>query len=104
MLLNAQIKPFASDFFQAISGHEAVESCRKNPDIDHILMVINMTGLDGYEATRKIREFNKEVIIIAQTAFAFSDDKEKAIEAGCNDYIAKAIKRKALIVLIESYF
>ena len=60
--------------------------------------------MDGYEATRRIREFNKDVIIIAQTAYAHSSDREKALEAGCNDYIAKPIKKDSLLQLIGNYF
>jgi hypothetical protein len=60
--------------------------------------------MNGYDVTRKIREFNKEVIIIAQTAYGQSGDREKAIEAGCNDYIAKPIGQKDLIALIQKYF
>jgi len=63
-----------------------------------------MPGLNGYEATRQIRQFNKDVIIIAQTAFGLSGDKEKAIEAGCNDYISKPINKDKLLALIQKYF
>ena len=48
--------------------------------------------------------FNTDVIIIAQTAYGFSDDREKAIEAGCNDYISKPIKKDELMALIQKYF
>jgi CheY-like chemotaxis protein len=51
--------------------------CRNNPDIDLILMDMQMPGLNGYEATQQIREFNK-IIIIAQSAFGLSDDREKS--------------------------
>lgn len=67
-------------------------------------MDIKMPGMDGYEATRQIREFNKKVIIIAQTAYGLADDREKAIAAGCNDYIAKPIKNAELLALIQKYF
>jgi CheY-like chemotaxis protein len=67
-------------------------------------MDIQMPEMSGYEATRQIREFNKEVIIIAQTAYGFSGDREKAIEAGCNEYIAKPIKKAELLALILKYF
>ena len=60
--------------------------------------------MGGYEATRKIREFNKEVIIIAQTAYAFPDDVDKAKVAGCNDYISKPIKINELLEKIALYF
>jgi CheY-like chemotaxis protein len=57
--------------------------------------------MDGNEATRQIRQFNKNIIIIAQTAYAFSGDCEKAIEAGCNDYISKPIDKTILYELIK---
>jgi len=68
------------------------------------LMDIKMPVMDGYEATRQIRQFNKEVIIIAQTAYALIGDSEKAIEAGCNEYVSKPIDKIALIELIKKYF
>jgi len=86
------------------TGIEAVETCRNNPDIDLILMDIKMPGLDGLEATRQIREFNKHVIIIAQTAFGLTGDKELAIEAGCNDYLAKPLDLASLRGLIQKHF
>jgi CheY-like chemotaxis protein len=59
-----------------------------------------MPEMDGYEATRKIREFNKDVIIIAQTAYALEGEKAKAMAAGCDDYIAKPIKADKLEQMI----
>jgi len=63
-----------------------------------------MPEMDGYEATRKIRQFNTEVIIIAQTAFALTGDREKALAAGCNDYISKPYGKSLLMSLIEKHF
>jgi CheY-like chemotaxis protein len=60
--------------------------------------------MNGYETTRQIRQFNKNVKIIAQTAFALVGDKEKAMDAGCNDYITKPINKKELMGLITNYF
>jgi CheY-like chemotaxis protein len=66
-------------------------------------MDIRMPKMDGLEATHHIRRFNKDVIIIAQTAYAFLGDKEKAIEAGCNDYITKPINKTLLYELINKH-
>jgi CheY-like chemotaxis protein len=63
-----------------------------------------MPEMDGYEATRQIRQFNKEVIIIAQTAYGFKGDREKVLEAGCNDYIPKPINKALLKELIKKHF
>jgi CheY-like chemotaxis protein len=86
-----------------MNGVEAIEICRDNPYLDLVLMDIRMPKMDGNEATRQIRQFNKEVIIIAQTAYAFAGDSEKAIEAGCNDYISKPINMTLLFELIKKH-
>jgi CheY-like chemotaxis protein len=67
-------------------------------------MDIMMPEMDGYEATRQIRQFNKDVIIIAQTAFSLSEEKEKAILSGCNDYIPKPININLLRSIIQKHF
>jgi len=93
MLISITVKEFSKLVIKANTGNEAVEICKKNLDIDLILMDIQMPVMNGYEATRQIRQFNKYVVIIAQTAFGLSGDREKAIEAGCNDYISKPINK-----------
>jgi CheY-like chemotaxis protein len=67
-------------------------------------MDIQMPEMNGYEATRQIRTFNKEVIIIAQTAFGMEGDREKAINAGCNDYISKPLNILRLKGVIQNHF
>jgi signal transduction histidine kinase len=101
--LSFVIKKISNKILHAKTGKEAVDLCLKNPDINLILMDIKMPEVDGYEATRKIREFNKDVIIIAQTAYALAGDREKTIEAGCDDYISKPIKKDKLLEMIEKY-
>jgi len=67
-------------------------------------MDIRIPVLDGYEASRQIRKFNNEVVIVAQTAFALVGDREEAIKSGCNDYISKPIKKAELYELLHKYF
>jgi PAS domain S-box-containing protein len=102
-LLTKMLQKISKEVLHAITGVEAVEACRNNPDLDLVLMDIRMPKMDGNEATRQIRQFNKDVIIIAQTALAFSVDKEMAIEAGCNDYISKPINMTLLYELIKKH-
>lgn len=102
-LIALAVRVFNPEVFTVRTGIEAIEVCRNNPDIDLILMDIKMLEMDGYEATKQIREFNKDVIIIAQTAFGMNNDREKALEAGCNDYISKPINRLSLIELIKKH-
>ena len=98
------IKAAGNEVYCARTGMEALNLCRSNSEIDLILMDIKMPDMNGYETTRQIRQFNKNVKIIAQTAFALVGDKEKAMDAGCNDYITKPINKKELMGLITNYF
>jgi CheY-like chemotaxis protein len=100
MLININVENFSKEILKARNGSEAVEACRNNPDTDLVLMDIQMPVMNGHEATRQIRQFNKEVIVIAQSDYGLKGDREKAIEAGCNDYIAKPIKMTLLMELI----
>ena len=104
MFLSTALTKFDKELLIARNGIEAVEICRNNPDIDLILMDIRIPDMGGYEATRQIREFNKDVVIIAQTAYGLSGDRKKAIEAGCTDYISKPIDINLLKALIRKHF
>lgn len=86
------------------NGLEALRLFNENPTIDLILMDIKMPELDGCEVTRKIRETNTTVPIIAQTAYALDEEREKSEEAGCNAYITKPIDKVILLDLINSFF
>ena len=102
-LLSRIVQKISKEILHAITGVQAVESCRNNPDLDLVLMDIRMPMMNGLEATQQIRQFNKDVIIIAQTAYGFSGDCEKAMEAGCNDYISKPINKTLLYELINKH-
>ena len=95
-LLSIVVRKLGKEIINVKTGEEAVEACQNIPDIDLVLMEILMPEMDGHEATRQIRKFNKDVIIIAQTAYALEGDKEKAIAAGCNDYMSKPINADEL--------
>jgi signal transduction histidine kinase/ActR/RegA family two-component response regulator len=102
--LSTALKKDYGSILIARTGVEAVEACRNNPDIDLVLMDVRMPNLDGYSATRQIRQFNQGVVIIAQTAYAMAGDREKAMEAGCNDHISKPIRIDVLKELIRKHF
>jgi CheY-like chemotaxis protein len=103
-LATINVWSYSKNILIAKNGLETVQLCRNHPDIDLILMDMKMPELNGNEATKQIRQFNKNVIIIAQTAYAFSGDRENSIEAGCNDYISKPIIKEELHSLILKYF
>jgi len=103
-LISRMVIMLSKDVIIARTGIEAVEACRSDPEIDLVLMDIQMPVLDGYEATKQIRQFNSHLVIIAETAFALMGEKERAIEAGCNDYISKPIRKDELLAIIKKYF
>ncbi|MFO7674615.1 MAG: ATP-binding protein [Lutibacter sp.] len=103
MLISLMVEEESRNILTARTGVEAVNMCRNNPDLDLILMDIQMPELNGYEATSQIRQFNKDVVIIAQSAYALSHDRQKAIDAGCNDYISKPILKGDLLTLIQKH-
>ncbi len=84
------------------NGLEAINQCKKN-NIDLILMDIKMPVLNGFEATRQIREFNVDVPIIAQTAYAMQYEKQECLEVGCNDYITKPYLKDMFLNIVNKY-
>ena len=102
-LIEIAVEIFGTEVLKARTGIKAVEICRNNPDINFVLMDIKMPEMDGYEATRQIRKFNTDVVIIAQTSHALTGDKEKALAAGCNDYISKPFSQASLTSLMNNH-
>ena len=86
----------------AENGKQAVEASQSQ-SIDLILMDIRLPDIDGYEATRQIKQNKASLKIVAQTAYAASDEKQKALAAGCIDYISKPTKRDALLSVLNKY-
>jgi hypothetical protein len=103
ILISMVIKKLGREIIYTRTGLETVDACRNNPDIELILMDIQMPAMNGYDATREIRKFNRDIVIIAQTAYALTGDREKALEAGCNDYISKPIDKNKLGRMIGKY-
>ena len=103
MMLEIMIEDYCKSSLIATNGLDAIRLCEENPDIKIVLMDIRLPELNGYEAKKKIREFNKNIIIIAQTSYALPGDREKAITAGCNDYITKPYSQSKLTELIKKW-
>jgi CheY-like chemotaxis protein len=97
LYLNKILEKANVRILNAGDGQEAVDVAFENPDIDIILMDIQLPVMDGYASMKKIREFRKNIIIIAQTAYGLLGDKEKILNSGFNDYIIKPILTQNLI-------
>ena len=91
----------SAKIISAKTGKEALKLFDENPDISVVLMDIQLPDINGYEVTKKIKKKSPNIPVIAQTAYGMSDDKEKALNAGCDDYISKPIDIEKLMSIIE---
>jgi signal transduction histidine kinase/CheY-like chemotaxis protein len=101
-LMEVYLRNMNARITRAGNGLEAIDLIHKNP-YDVVLMDIQMPVMNGLEATRKIREFNMDVPVLAITAFAFENERKQAIEAGCNAHFSKPIKKEVLMKAISEY-
>ena len=101
ILLKEMLSNSGITMIRAKNGLEAVKLCQSNPNIDLVLMDIKMPEMDGYEATKRIKEFKPDLPIIAQTAYVTEADRIKALACGCSDYISKPISKQLLLSKIN---
>jgi signal transduction histidine kinase/CheY-like chemotaxis protein len=99
-LLKELLESENANLFFANNGQEAVEIVKTTSEIQILLMDLKMSIMDGFEATRLIKIIKPGLPIIAQSAYAFSNDKDKARIAGCNDFIGKPVKLELLLSMI----
>jgi CheY-like chemotaxis protein len=100
--LRISLYPFGYNILHTEFGQEAIKIALSNP-IDLILMDIRLPDITGYEACKTILQSKPDLKIIAQTAFASIDEREKALQNGCEDYISKPVKRDMLLAIVKKY-
>lgn len=101
--LKVMAKSIGVNYITAYDGLTAVTKCQEHSEIDLVLMDIKLPGIDGKEASRRIKAIRPDLPIIAQTAFAMLNDRDSILNAGCDDYISKPIIKAKLIELIQKY-
>lgn len=92
-----------ADFYYARNGQEAVDAVKSIPNLDLVIMDIKMPVMGGFEATRLIKQFRVDLPVIAQTAYAFTEDVKMAKLAGCDDFIAKPVNKEDLLEMIYKH-
>jgi signal transduction histidine kinase/ligand-binding sensor domain-containing protein/CheY-like chemotaxis protein len=102
LLIKAILSKSNFEVLLACDGTEALKTV-KSTHVDLVLMDLGMPGIDGYEATKLIKEFNKNIIVIAQTAYAYDSDKAKAFQAGCDAMLIKPLKQPELMDLLKQF-
>ncbi|SEL42647.1 His Kinase A (phospho-acceptor) domain-containing protein [Aquimarina amphilecti] len=90
--------------YRAKNGQEAVTICEENKSIDLVLMDIKMPIMNGYDATAYIKKMRPNLPIIAQTAYSIEEDVQKALDAGCDDFVSKPVDKKILKPMLSKYF
>lgn len=103
LYLNKLLEKMGLEIFNAVDGKEAFDLVMKTPGIELILMDIQLPVMDGYTCTKMLRETGKDIIIIAQTAYGLTGDKEKMIDSGFNDYLIKPISNTQLASKLSVY-
>jgi PAS domain S-box-containing protein len=96
------LKPTGINITICEKGMDGLKQIRETNHFSIVLMDIKLPDMNGLQVTREIRKINKDIPIVATTAYAMHEDKTEAIEAGCNDYIAKPVDHKELLELIKS--
>lgn len=91
------------NLIHAKTGEEAIKICKSDQKIDLILMDINLPFMSGYEATKEIRTLRTNLPIIAQTAYALSEDQIMCKKAGCDHYISKPIDIEEILSAFSKY-
>jgi PAS domain S-box-containing protein len=87
----------------AQSGYEAIEIVKADPDIEVVLLDMQMPDMNGIETTKEIRKICKDLPIIAQTAFIFEDDKDIILESGCDACLFKPIRKEHLLTVMTGF-
>jgi CheY-like chemotaxis protein len=102
-LLREMISHTGVEHFWAKNGIETLDLLDKHGNISLILMDVNMPRMDGITATRKIRERDKQIPIIFQTAYENEEDKKKCYTAGGNEFISKQFRKNDIYLLLKKY-
>lgn len=103
LYIEAVLNKKGCKLIHAINGTEAVEHCLNGHQPDLVLMDLKMPGMDGFTATKKIKETGKNIPVVAHSAFVLDNEEQLALEAGCVDYLSKPVKQNDLITMILKY-
>ena len=102
IIIKKSLEVSGAEILWAKDGEELIESVKEGNSIDLILMDISMPKMDGYTASKALRNDGYQMPIIAQSAFSIDEEKDKVIDAGCNDFISKPINKEELFEKIDS--
>ena len=97
------LKSNHTKIIRALNGQEAINFCLNNPNINAVLMDLKLPLVDGFSATRAIKSVRKDLPVLAVTAYSGTDEKGRAIEAGCDEFITKHVRKDMLFKKLANY-
>lgn len=97
------LEPSGAKLLFAVNGAEGVNLATEHVSIDCILMDIRLPIMDGYEATKKIKKLHPEKPLIVQSAYVLNNERKKAFDSGCDDFISKPVRIEALYNMLQKY-
>ncbi len=103
-LIFAVLSQVQAEVVHATNGRKAIEFCKSDEHYDLVLMDMQMPEVNGFEATREIKQIRPDLVVVATTANAYEEDEIACREAGCNAFISKPLKFQFLFELMQSFF
>lgn len=97
------LKKTRANLFFVNNGYDAVELIKENTEIDLVMMDIGLAGMNGLEATAKIKEIIPEIPVIIQTAFVLQTMREEALKCGCDEFITKPVAIEKLLAILKKH-
>ncbi|MEI6748032.1 MAG: response regulator [Bacteroidales bacterium] len=103
-LIDIFFKNTGAQMLFAINGKEAVDTIISNPQVDIVLMDVQMPVMNGLDATREIKKIKPGLPVIAITAFVHTEDRQRCFDAGCVDFLPKPCRREDLLMTVNNFF
>ena len=103
-LISAVLRQVQAEVVHATNGRKAIEFCKLDAHYDLVLMDMQMPEVNGFEATRKIKQMRPDLVVVATTANAYEEDEIACRKAGCNAFISKPLKFQLLFEMMQSFF
>lgn len=103
LLLKALLGKTKAQLLWAENGEQAIEYCKSNNQIDVVLMDYNMPKMNGYSATKKIKQFRNDLPVISQTTYSIGTHEFDELSSTCDDFILKPINKNKLLSVIGKH-
>jgi CheY-like chemotaxis protein len=102
-LLEEILKNLNATILRAVNGRDAIQKCRDHSEIELVFLDLKLPDLDGFKAAPVIKNLRNDLPVIAQTAYTFSDEKQRALESGCDAFLPKPLDFDEIASVLRFY-